>query len=514
MGGMASSPGKPVEPADNRDLQSRYEALRLRLEATLNAAVEALVITDERGIIETFNPAAESMFGYRAEEVIGLNVACLMPKPDHDRHDRYISDYKQTGNRRIIGIGRETWGRRKDGTQFPIDLAIGEIRTEPRKFIGTIRDITWRKSAEAALSAREAELRLLIDNAPVGIFMSDSDCRIRAVNPAFCRLIGRPATELVGTIFDELVSSEEREAMIVHRRTIASGGTPGTLEISIVRGDASVARCDLNCGMTVVDDEQLFIGQIVDRSTEFAMEAEMRDQRERLAHVGRLLTMGEMASGIAHEITQPLTAIATYAQATRRMFANGINNQAAFSEALEQIAKQAERAGDIIQRLRGFMRREETHSELVDINEQLRAVVRLADVDLRHHDTRVEWLLTTGLPAVQADAIQVQQVALNLIRNAIDAMDGAGVRSRVVTIRSWRADNRNVEFSVADRGPGIRLEDRERLFAPFFTTKSQGMGLGLSISSSIVQSFGGRLWYSEAPGGGAQFNVSLPAIGP
>jgi two-component system, LuxR family, sensor kinase FixL len=223
--------------------------------------------------------------------------------------------------------------------------------------------------------------------------------------------------------------------------------------------------------------------------------------------------MGELASGIAHEITQPLTAIATYAQATRRMFANGITDHEAFNEALEQIAKQAERAGDIIQRLRGFMRREETHSEAVDINEQLRAVVRLADVDLRHHDTRVEWALSAGLPSVQADAVQVQQVALNLIRNAIDAMEDAGTAQRLVRIASRRTDNGEVSFSISDCGPGIPPEDRERLFAPFFTTKMQGMGLGLSISSSIVQFFGGRLWYSDAPNGGAQFNVSLPAMG-
>lgn len=514
MGGMTSAPDNANDPIETGDLSARYESLRLQHEATLNAAVDALVITDERGVIRSFNHAAESMFGYRADEVIGRNVACLMPKPDHDRHDRYISDYQRTGNRRIIGIGRETWGMRRDGSQFPIDLAIGEIKTVPRQYIGTIRDISWRKAAEAALSAREAELRLLIDNAPVGIFMADAECRVRTVNPAFCRLTGRTAQTLIGMIFDELVSPEDREALSAHRRSIGAGCIQGALELSIIRGDGSVARCDLNCGMTIADGEQLYIGQLIDRSVELAMEAEVRDQRERLAHVGRLLTMGEMASGIAHEITQPLTAIATYAQATRRMFANGIKDQAAFSEALEQIAKQAERAGDIIQRLRGFMRREEVRSEVVDINEQLRAVVRLADVDLRHHDTRVEWALTAGLPAVQADAVQVQQVALNLIRNAIDAMDGAGVRARLVTIRSWRADNRNVEFSVADRGPGIRVEDRERLFAPFFTTKSQGMGLGLSISSSIVQSFGGRLWYSDAPGGGAQFNVSLPAIGP
>jgi two-component system sensor kinase FixL len=484
---------------------------RARFEATLNAAVDGLIIIDQDGTIQTFNPAAERIFGYRADEIIGSNVKLLMPDPWHREHDQYLRNYMRTGVRKIIGIGREVQGRRKDGSVFPLDVAVGEVKGERRQFIGIVRDISWRKNAEAALRAREAELRIIIDNAPAGIFMADEHCRMRTVNPEFCRLCGRTPAELLGIRFADIVAVEDWAIVEEMRRAARGAEQPGTREIRIRRPDGRLTHCSLHCSYTVQGEQPLFVAQVLDRTSELMMEEQVREQRERLAHVGRLSTMGEMASGIAHEITQPLTAIATYAQAARRMLARGLKESPDFEEALEQIARQAERAGDIIQRLRGFMRREEVRSELVDINEQLRAVIRFADVDLRHHYTRVELALATKLPRVQADAVQVQQVALNFIRNAIDAMGDTAPAERVIEIRSAPGPDMTIEFSVADRGPGIKAADVERLFAPFFTTKAHGMGLGLSISSSIVAAFGGRLWYSDRPGGGAIFHVSLPA---
>jgi two-component system sensor kinase FixL len=507
-------PGAPSGGPPAGATQQDPGGYRARFEATLNAAVDGLIIIDQRGNIEVFNRAAENIFGYRAEEVIGRNVSMLMPDPWQREHDQYLQNYMRTGVPRIIGIGREAQGLRKDGTVFPLDIAVGEARGERRQFVGIVRDISWRKNAEAVIRAREAELRLIIDNAPAGIFMADELCRIRTVNPEFCRLCGRAQEDLLGIHFAEIVAVEDRAIVDAMRQAAQGPGQPGMRDIRIRRPDGGLTPCSLHCSFTIQDEQPLFVAQVLDRTSELMMEQQVREQHERLAHVGRLSTMGEMASGIAHEITQPLTAIATYAQAARRMLARGAQGTHDFEEALEQIARQAERAGDIIQRLRGFMRREEVRSELVDLNEQLRAVIRFADVDLRHHYTRVELALAPDLPRVQADAIQLQQVALNFIRNAIDAMAGTPAAQRVIEIRSARGPDATVQFSVADRGPGIAPADVERLFAPFFTTKTHGMGLGLSISSSIVAAFGGRLWYSAHEGGGAEFHVSLPVAQP
>ncbi|MFO1435444.1 MAG: PAS domain S-box protein [Gammaproteobacteria bacterium] len=494
-----------------RTIRAQYATLEARHQATLNATVDGLIIIDECGHIQVFNAAAERIFGYSASDVLGRNVSCLMPSGHREVHDGYIAHYLRTGERKIIGIGREAEGLHKNGTRFPIELAVGEIATSPRQFVGIIRDISWRKEAEALLRARERELRLIIDNAPVGIFTADRDCRIRTANPAFCKLCSRSETELVGSAFADMVAPSERESFAQeHARQLASL-SGGEFDVSLVRGDGSLALCSINCGVTIEGTEPLFIAQVVDRTAALAMENEMREQRERLAHVGRLLTMGEMASGIAHEITQPLTAIATYAQAVRRMLAHGRDQDAEVVGAVEQIAKQAERAGAIIRQLRGFMRKEEVRIEAVDINQQLQAVARLAEVDLRHNETRIDLKLAPELPKVMGDAVQIQQVALNLIRNAIDAMHEITPSKRLISLRSMRSPSGEVQFSVSDHGPGVANADRDRLFAPFFTTKIQGMGLGLSISASIVQSFGGRLWYDDAPGGGAMLNVSLPA---
>ncbi len=507
-------PGALPEGTPAGTARQEPDGYRARFEATLNAAVDGLVIIDQWGSIEVFNRAAERIFGYRAEEVIGRNVKMLMPDPWQREHDQYLRNYMRTGVPKIIGIGREAQGLRKDGTVFPLDIAVGEARGERRQFVGILRDISWRKKAEAAIRAREAELRLIIDNAPAGIFMADGLCRIRTVNPEFCRLCGRAQEDLLGIQFADIVPIEDRGIVDEMRRAAQRAEEPGTRDIRICRPDGGLTPCSLHCSYTVQDEEPLFVAQVLDRTSELMMEQQVREQRERLAHVGRLSIMGEMASGIAHEITQPLTAIATYAQAARRMLARGVRGTQDIEEALEQIARQAERAGDIIQRLRGFMRREEVRSEQVDINEQLRAVIRFADVDLRHHNTRVELALAPNLPRVQGDSVQVQQVALNFIRNAIDVMADAPPAQRVIEIRSARGPDETIEFSVADRGPGISPADVERLFAPFFTTKAHGMGLGLSISSSIVAAFGGRLWYSEHEGGGAKFHVSLPIAQP
>ncbi|MCG3202509.1 MAG: Adaptive-response sensory-kinase SasA [Gammaproteobacteria bacterium] len=507
-------PGAPPEGTPAGTTQQDPGGYRARFEAALNAMVDGLIIIDQWGRIEVFNPAAERIFGYRAAEVIGRNVKMLMPEPWQGEHDRYLRNYLRTGVPRIIGIGREAQGLRKDGTVFPLDIAIGEARGERMQFVGIVRDISWRKNAEAAIRAREAELRLIIDNAPAGIFMADGLCRIRTVNPEFCRLCGRAQGVLLGMHFADLVAAEDRGIVDEMRQAAQRASQPDTQDVRIRRPDGGLTPCSLHCSYTVQDGQPLFVAQVLDRSSELMMEQQVREQRDRLAHVGRLSTMGEMASGIAHEITQPLTAIATYAQAARRMLARGAQGAQDFEEALEQIARQAERAGDIIQRLRGFMRREEIRSELVDINEQLRAVIRFADVDLRHHYTRVELALAPDLPPVQADAVQLQQVALNFIRNAVDAMAEVPPGERVIAIRSARGPGAAIEFSVTDRGPGVSPGDVERLFAPFFTTKAHGIGLGLSISGSIVAAFGGRTWYSEHEGGGAEFHVSLPVAQP
>jgi two-component system, LuxR family, sensor kinase FixL len=361
-----------------------------KLNALLNAAVDAIVVIDHRGRLEVFNAAAELMFGYQAAEIIGKNVKVLMPEPYHSEHDGYINNYVQSKKAKIIGIGREVKAQKKSGEIFPIELSVGEVLGSSHKqFVGIMRDITER---------------------------------VQTQNDA--------------------------------------------MEI-----------------------------------------------RERLAHVSRLSTMGEMAAGIAHEVNQPLAAVTTYAQACQRLIANSTKEDTSklhekLNIALDKIGAQALRAGEVIKRLRSFVKKRPASRETIDLNVLIQDTVNLAKVDTRLFDHGVT-LELTDQPQLTVDAVQLQQVLLNLIRNAIDAMQNQ--QGNPVVIRTNWFDEDFIEVSVIDSGQGVTPEHKTSLFEPFFTTKETGMGMGLPISQSIIKSHGGQLWHSDNTPQGSIFHFTLPA---
>jgi two-component system sensor kinase FixL len=357
--------------------------------ALLDATVDAIIVIDHKGYIETYNSAAEVIFGYSADEVIGKNVSLLMPEPYTSEHDNYLNNYLKTGNARIIGIGREAQGRRKDGAIFPIDLSVGEIQTDGQpKFVGIVRDTTERKQSEE----------------------------------------------------------------------------------------------------------------------------EVHQTRERLAQIGRLSTLGEMAASLAHELNQPLTAIATYTQACQRLIKSGQSDDEEILETLKKCHSQAQRAGDVIRRLRQFVRKRELGREEVSIDDIIHDLAALAEVDARNNGIPFRIDVAKGLPKISADAVQIQQVILNLIRNGIDAMVNMDRYGKGILVSVSKFEDDQVRIAVTDHGSGVTKEAEENIFQPFFTTKSAGMGLGLAICRSIIESHGGVLSFTKNPAGGTTFYFTLPAI--
>jgi two-component system sensor kinase FixL len=356
-------------------------------QALLDAAVDAIVVIDERGKIITFNRAAERMFGYASADVLGRNVSILMDEPHRSQHDRYVNRYVETGDAHIIGKGREVEGRRANGEIFPVSLAVGEaVEGGKRRFVGIVRDLSAERAMEQ--SARALELKL--------------------------------------------------------------------------------------------------------------------------AHVGRFNLMGEMAAGIAHEINQPLSAIATYAQAGKRVLQRANPDVGMLTDICGKIDDQARRAGEVIANLRKFIRKQEIETQPLDVNRVLDGVANLIDVDAHSEGIPVRVEVGDDLPDVRADAVQLQQVLLNLTRNAVDAMRGGLRRERGIVIKTERGDGGGVRISVTDHGPGVSRELGDGIFHPFVTTKRDGLGVGLAISKTIVQSYGGTLSYAENPAGGAVFTVELP----
>jgi len=227
-------------------------------------------------------------------------------------------------------------------------------------------------------------------------------------------------------------------------------------------------------------------------------------------HVCRLSTMGEMATGLAHELNQPLSAIANYASGCNRRLQAGIGDTQALLGALNQIASQAERAGEIIRRLRNLVGRQAPVRGRVDLNELVREVCGFVEFEARKTGVVIEFDLSRRALPVEVDLVQIEQVLLNLIRNALDALQESAPERRRLVIRTRAEGRHEVHVSVQDSGDGIAPEAADRLFDPFYTTKATGMGMGLPISRTIIDDHGGRIWVSSEPGRGTTFHVVLP----
>lgn len=373
------------------DLLALTDSLRAReahLQSILATVPDAMIVIDARGMVQSFSAAAERQFGYRAEDVIGQNVKMLMPPPYRENHDSYINRYQRTGERRIIGIGRVVVGARKDGSTFPMELTVGEMKSNNAQFFtGFVRDLTERQLTEARLQELQNEL----------------------------------------------------------------------------------------------------------------------------VHISRLSAMGEMASALAHELNQPLTAIVNYMRASQRLLEQGADaDRDLLLEAVSEAAEQSLRAGQIVQRLRHFVARGEVEQRPEDLSKLVEEASALALVGAKEHGIRVRFDLQCPEALVLVDKVQVQQVLLNLIRNAIESMVESDRRELTIAARPAAAGM--VEIRVADTGHGISADLRSRLFEPFVSTKRDGMGVGLSICRTIVEAHGGRISCEDNGGGGTVFFFTLRSV--
>jgi len=373
-----------------RNEWAQTRTMLLRREAHLNSVVDtvpdATIVIDTRGTMTSFNRAAVRQFGYQPDEAIGKNVKMLMPTPYREQHDGYLERYLATGEKHIIGVDRVVVGRRKDGSTFPMTLAVAETRTDGEiSFTGFVRDLTERQETAARLEEAQGEL----------------------------------------------------------------------------------------------------------------------------ARLARLNELGEMASTLAHELNQPLSAIANYVQGCIKLLAQIPERPAELMRnALQETAKQSLRAGEIIRHLREFTTRGATDKAPEDVKKLVEEAGALALVGARERGVRTEFDFDAAEATVLADRVQIQQVLTNLMRNAVEAMQGT--EKRELLVRTRRRPDRTVLVEVSDTGPGIADEVATRLFQPFVTTKAGGMGIGLSISRRIIQSHGSDLTYRRNEHGGATFSFSLP----
>jgi two-component system sensor kinase FixL len=374
---------------DRHAIEEALHVAEARLRSILRTVPDAMIIIDQRGLIQALSATSERLFGYTADEATGQNINLFMPSPHRELHDEYLERYLATGKRKIIGIGRIVVGQRKDGTTFPMHLTIGEMRTGERHyFTGFIRDLT---------------------------------------------------------------------------------------------------------------DQQL-------------TETRLRELQSEVAHMSRFTALGEMASTLAHEINQPLTAINNYLRGCHRLMQRMEGGSVpALQDALAKAGDQALRAGQIIRRLREFVARGDSERRIESLPKLIEDSSTLALVGARENAISVLFWLDPLAEQVMVDRIQIQQVLVNLIRNALEVLiDATGERELLVETKLLGPA---VQVSVSDSGAGLAPEVRAQLFQPFVTTKQKGMGLGLSICRTIIEAHGGKIWVDERPAGGTIFRFTLPVPG-
>ncbi len=495
----------PLPPASQWD-DSLFETV-------VAAAINGVLVINDRGLITVFNSACERMFLYRREEVLGHSLPMLLASPHREDYEQRLRHFQQTGEATTAGTGRELVGRRKDGSEFPIFVSVGEgsHRGKPM-FVAVIQDLTTLELERAVHAEQRAFLAAIVESANDAIISKTLDGRITTWNGAAEKMFGYTAVEIIGQPVTRLFPPDRigEEAEILDK--IREGVPTERYETVRIRKDGT--PLDVSVTVSPIRDPH---GNIIGASktirdiTERKLtEARLRTLSSDLSHVARVSEMGQVSAAIAHELNQPLTAVLNYTNVAKRFIA--ATDESAKAKAYDAVSKageQAVRAGQIIRRLRDFVEKRESARSLENINEITEDALALGLIGTGSSDLKITLALSDQIPPVLVDRVQIQQVLVNLMRNAVEAMSHS--QTRELTVSTSVTDDGMVVIAVADTGSGVSVDLAERLFKPFVTTKPGGMGIGLAISRSIIESHGGRLSLAPNPGGGTVFQFTLPA---
>jgi PAS domain S-box-containing protein len=507
------------------------------LAAILENAVDAIVVIDARGIVASVNPACEKLFGYTAAELVGENVHELMPSPYREEHDGYIQNYLRTGEKKIIGLGREVEGRRKDGTTFPMDLAVSEVRVgEHRVFAGTIRDITGRKLAERALKTRIRQQRavaLLGARALAAVDLED----------LMAEAVALVAENLDVDFVKILELTPDRGSLLLRagvgwqqgllgKATVSQAGfTLAAREAVVVDDLATEARFSgppllldhrVRSGVSITiegkDSPYGVLGAHTREPRRFAVEdvhflqsvanilGEAIANRRHVAERARreaLTRLGELAAVVAHEVKNPLVGMASGLRMLERRLGEGFER-----ELCVEMSKRLDDLTTLVNDILVYSRPREPRKEAVPIQLLLEDLKRILTEDPQF--ARCHLSISGAEGRVLCDPAMIQPVFLNLCLNAVQAMCGKGSLAVTAETTAETTAEGACRITIADSGPGIPVSIREQVFEPFFSTKGKGTGLGLSVALRVVELHDGAISIACPPEGGTRITVSLP----
>ncbi len=525
----SNPPLKPADPDQCTDLAdglkscksklSRLEQFarnliekHIRTRSILDSAVDGIVIISDKGQIRLFNPAAEKIFGYRQREVIGQNVSILMPEPHRSRHDQYIRSYIVSRKPKVIGVGREAMGQRKDGSTFPIELAISEVTIGDRRyFTGIIKDITERHQSASALKQSEERFRVLVEAMNDGLAVQDGKGEIVYVNPRFCEILGYEKQCLMGKKVHELMDAASQ---IVLQSELeegeAAGGDMVELRMEKENGDPLHVRVSAKAIHTPEGEHKGSFVVITDVT-------QIKKLQHQLIQSQKMEAVGRLAGGVAHDFNNLLTVIMGFVDLSLK----GLDKQNALYHNIIQIDEAAKRAGSLTRQLLAFSRKQVMQPVVIELNE---IVSNLEE--MLHRLIGEDIILTTRLDtmtgAIKVDPVQIEQVIVNIAVNARDAMPKGG-QLTIETHRVLLEDGhlgieddvppgKYAMIAITDTGVGMDKKIQSQIFEPFFTTKQKGHGTGLGLSTvyGIVKQSGGEIALYSEPGNGTCFKIYLP----
>lgn len=511
-GGIIRWYGTNTDVEELKLAQVELQKQTSRLDELFEQAPEAVAVlsTDER--IVRVNKEFTRMFGYEPDEVLQRPIDDLIvPEAQKGGSLAYTRLLKQGGRVEV-----ETVRRRKDGTEMDVSLLAISVRTTSGEHVlnyAIYRDITERKRADERLRESEARFQTMADTAPVLIWMTGTDGLCNYFNKPWLEFTGRTMEQEVGIGWTEGVHPDDVQGCFDGFLPAFHARKPFRMEYRLRRADGEY-RWVIESGIpryTGGGEFAGYIGSNIDITDLKRAEQErekLRQAQSDLAHINRVSTMGELAASLAHEIKQPISAAVTDAKTCLRWLDREPPDVAEVRDAASRVIKDVTRAADIISRIGFLFKKEAVQRELVDVNKLIREMIVLLRSEAARWSIAIRSSLADDLPEVLADRVQLQQVFMNLMLNGIEAMKD--MRGGELIIGSQASEGSQLLISIADTGGGLRPEQIEKVFDAFYTTKAQGTGMGLSISRSIVESHGGRLWASPNPGAGVTFQFTLP----
>jgi len=500
------------EIAERKHVEESLRSSEERHRVIIEAANDAGIGMDERGDILFANPATKRIFGHDPVEIVGKPLTILMPEMTRGLHENGFKRYLATGKRHLNWQGVELIAQRVDGQAFPVEVSFGEMTSGGHKvFTGFIRDISEKKKAEEALRASERDLSLIIETIPGLVWCAAPDGELNYLNRRILEYTGSSTDAWAHSGWTSFLHPDDVEQSVHSWSRAVATGEPYDTGCRLRRANGTY-RWFRALGQAARDNQgrvTRWYGLLIDIEDRKNVEEALRSNEMRLSRATRAATVGEFAGSIAHEINQPLAAVVTNGHACLRWLTNQPPDLDKAHEAAQRIVRDGKEAGEVVRRIRALFKHASLETINLNLNEVIADVLHLLGGETTRRSVAVGTELADNLPTVLGDRVQLQQLVFNLVLNGIEAMDLVLDRPKRLLVRSKLLSQESVLVEIQDSGVG--MDDPEKAFEAFFTTKENGMGMGLAICRSIIEAHHGRLWAESGKVAGTTFSFTLPA---